>query len=134
MFEKSKKYSLEEVTEKFYLELIKNLPVKIHKRISTTIILKNEKNNLSAEIRFDTAGTSGEYAVIDVKIINILTQEKSNRLRLNITDKKYESSNRIPDLKGGYYWNYDKNFYNYVPRFDLIIDDLVEYFEIMNIV
>lgn len=118
IFEKQKKYTLNEVVEK------------IGKLLEGTVIskdifipLKKDKIDFVAKVTFDTYSTQGSYCVLRVKVIETNTQKSEISLNLNISDKKYGSDSRFTQGAAGHFWTYDDSFYGYVPDFNLIKKD-----------
>lgn len=134
LYTKDRKYSQEEIADILYKAILNRVKVDASMLIGRKIVLKNKKNNLSAEIYFDTATTSGIYSTIRIKIINSATQTQENIATIRIDDVKYGN----PPIKAklpnsGHYWEYDKSFYGYVPDFNLILNDIAEYLNLMSI-
>lgn len=137
LFVKGTKYTLSEVDNKIYNALIKRFKVDATMLAGRKMVFKNKKNNLTAEIYLDTIGVSGEYEGLRIQIINSSTQEKGNSVVIKLTDIKYGD---VPAHykgninRGGYYWNYDKEFYAYVPDFNKILDDVEQFLAMMDVV
>jgi len=137
LFAKGTKYTLSQVDSIIYNALIKRFKVDATMLAGRKMVFKNKKNSLTAEIYLDTVGVSGEYAGLRIQIINSATQEKGNSSLIKLSDIKYGD---VPNHykgninKGGYYWDYDKEFYAYVPDFNLILDDVEQYLAMMDVV
>jgi hypothetical protein len=130
LYEYRKKYTLPEITEILGLAIKsvckKGIDVLI---IDKKIFIRKNGFDLNVEIHFDTSGTHGNYTTVDLKVINTLTQVSGNHLRINTTDKKYGSRS---DLKGGYYWATDSEFYAYVPDFRIVLDEINEFLKFLG--
>lgn len=131
LFEYKKKYSLPEITRilgKSISNTSKDIEVLT---IDRKIHIKSKKNpDLNVEIFFDTNGTHGDYSIVDLKVINTNSQISNNRLRILFTDKKYGYRE---DLKGGYFWTTNDEFYAYVPDFNLIVSEIGDYLKFLGI-
>lgn len=134
-FTYKEKYTKEEVMFKIY-ESINGIADR-DLLIGTKIILKNNTNNLNAEIYLDTAGTSGNYRMLRTKIVNNLTQVQTNIGSIDICSPKFINSAVLKQWDNktiGYYWDYDRTFYGTIPNFNMIVAELFEYLKIMDII
>lgn len=131
MFNKNTSYTLEQITIMLFAAVKAATGFDAGMAIGRKIVIKNPLNSLSVEIALDTAGTSGHYSMLRLRVINYKTQNCENTANINITDAKYRTPGT--SLGGGYFWTYDNSFYGYVPDFKKIVADLVAYTEMMEV-
>jgi len=134
MYTKGTKYTLEQITKRLGVSLSDELMSTNVLTIGKKVFVKGE-NGLNAEIYFYNQREAQTYNVIRIIVFNEATQEKGNSLTINITEEKYKpSSFTRTDLNcAGHYWGYDKEFYGYVPRFELIIGDILNFLVFLGI-
>lgn len=134
IFDYNTKYSLENVTNIFGNGIIQSLKNSRKNKvlvIGRKILIKSDK--LNSEIWLDTSGIHDNYDTIRIKVIETSTQNSTNTLSIRITDKKYGESPR-KEVPGGHFWAYDHQFYMYVPDFNLIIKDIIDYLEFVEVI
>ena len=129
------KLSLYEAVEHIASEFERNKQFKMSQSVvrpfNNKLVFKNEnltKKGLIVEIKLHDVGCSEHYNTLIVSFHNVETQTTSMTTSFSLMKPKYRTSNEgRADLAGGYYWSHDKSFYNYVPDFQLMINDIVDY-------